>query len=61
MSIVILHCWYDFEDGYYREDGTWDPEWVPGHTCMLLDGHDGPHEPTSDRNIGVTLAGEASR
>lgn len=34
-------CWFDFEDG--------------DHTCMLPDGHDGSHKPTSDDNILVSL------
>lgn len=39
---MALHCWFDFEDG---------------HTCMLEDGHDGPHEPTADDEIVVTFVG----
>ncbi len=35
-----LNCWFDFGDG---------------HTCMLLDGHDGPHEPTSDSDILISF------
>ena len=35
-----LHCWFDSEDG---------------HTCMLSDGHDGPHEPTSDSDIIISI------
>ena len=35
-----LHCWHDFENG---------------HTCMLPDGHIGPHEPTPDRDILIQL------
>lgn len=35
------YCWYDFENG---------------HTCMLPDEHDGPHEPTPDSDILISLA-----
>ena len=38
---MTLHCWFDFEDG---------------HTCMLIDEHDGPHEPTPDSDILISLA-----
>lgn len=35
-------CWFiNFEDA--------------DHTCMLPDGHDGPHRPTSDDDILVSL------
>ena len=36
-----LHCWFDFGDS---------------RTCVLLDEHDGPHEPTPDNDILITLA-----
>ncbi len=36
-----LHCWHYFEDGR--------------HTCMLLLGHDGPHESTPDKDILVSI------
>jgi hypothetical protein len=35
-----MHCW---------EDGD-------GSTCLLPDGHDGPHEFTDDADITVTFA-----
>ena len=35
----MSYCWFDFGD----------------HTCMLADGHDGPHEPTSDDDILISL------
>lgn len=34
-------CWFGFDDGE--------------HTCLLLDGHDGPHEPTPDDEIVVSV------
>lgn len=40
-----LHCWHDFGDA----------------TCMLVDGHDGDHEPTPDNEIVVTFTGESEK
>ncbi len=36
-----LRCWFDFQDS---------------HTCMLPNDHDGPHEPTPDKDIIIRLA-----
>lgn len=44
----VVHCW---ADGPRRET----PERFVGSTCMLWDGHDGPHEWTPDDEIGVTF------
>lgn len=41
-----VHCW---EGGPDTEDGC-------PTTCMLLDGHEGPHEFTRDDQIGITFA-----
>ena len=38
--MLDLDCWFDFGDG---------------HTCMLPDEHDGPHEPTADSEIIIRL------
>jgi len=46
MNEPILHCW---------EDGPRDERDV-GSTCMLPDGHDGPHEWTPDDEITVRFA-----
>lgn len=40
MTARVLHCW---------EDGG-------GSTCMLLDGHEEPHEFTPDSEIYVRVA-----
>lgn len=45
------HCWFDFWADI--EDGDTS---LPGHTCMLPDGHDGPHEPTPDKEILISFA-----
>jgi hypothetical protein len=58
-----LHCWKDhgeyLEETYgYDSDEyriTWSPNWHSG-TCMLPDGHEGPHDFTDDREIGITFA-----
>jgi len=54
----MRHCWFDFgfeyEDADYFDDG----QRLVGHTCMLPDGHDGPHEPTSDDEITISFVGD---
>jgi hypothetical protein len=42
----IIHCW---EDGPQEADGC-------GTTCMLMDGHEGPHQFIRDDEIGVRFA-----
>ena len=42
----VRHCW---ENGPTTEDGC-------GTTCMLLLGHDGPHEWTRDDRIVISFA-----
>ena len=46
----IVHCW---EDGPRTDDDC-------GTTCMLLDGHEGPHEWTRDDQVSVRFEGEPS-
>jgi hypothetical protein len=46
-----VKCWFDFDDAEW-ETGT------PGHTCMLPDGHEGPHEPTPDDQIIISFVGD---
>jgi hypothetical protein len=41
-----VHCW---------ESGPEDPEDGCATTCMLLEGHEGPHEWTRDSNIIVSF------
>jgi len=41
-----VHCW---EDGPQTEDGC-------STTCMLIGGHEGPHEWTRDDQIGISFA-----
>jgi hypothetical protein len=48
----VVHCW---EDGPRTEDDC-------GTTCMLLNGHSGPHKWTRDDQIGIKFAdGENAR
>jgi hypothetical protein len=42
----VLHCWEDLRN----VTDNWD---LPNATCMLPDGHDGPHEWTPDSDIRV--------
>ena len=37
----MSYCWFEPKGGY---------------TCMLPEGHDGPHKPTSDDDILISLA-----
>jgi hypothetical protein len=48
----MRHCWFDFESSEYLQ--------MPGHTCMLPDGHDGPHEPTPDAEIMIGFAEDSA-
>jgi len=52
-----LHCWAGREevDEEWRRTVYLVHDEVPGMTCMLEAGHAGPHEWTSDRDIGVTF------
>lgn len=69
-----LHCWMDEREHLEEVHGwgtdayweawrkTWseDGEKSLSATCMLLDGHDGPHDFTPDSNIGVFFANPAN-
>jgi hypothetical protein len=46
MAERIVHCW---EDGPPEADGC-------STTCMLLDGHKGPHKWTRDTDIRLVFA-----
>jgi len=52
-----LHCWKSGLEAAEEAHGFSSDEWAealgePG-TCMLLDGHDGPHEWTPDSRIEI--------
>lgn len=56
-TAATLHCWADRSDA----DPSWD-RWADpdkSFTCMLPDGHDGPHRWTDDNHIGVEFAAPA--
>jgi hypothetical protein len=55
----MKHCWQDYQSTL--EPGT--DEWAKADgemskTCMLEDGHSGPHEWTDDDQITVTFRRE---
>ncbi len=49
---MMPHCW---EDSW--GDKIYGPE--PRSSCLLPDGHDGPHEWTADSEIIIQFAEEA--
>jgi hypothetical protein len=60
---VAAHCWAGKSDYYEALYGFMSPEhaavyFEDGSTCLLDDGHDGPHEWTPDNAIGITFAEE---
>ena len=48
---MTLHCWEYATD--FDDDGT-----MNGLTCLLPDGHEGPHEFTPDDEITVRFVGD---
>lgn len=65
MSNRVLHCWEDRAFYYKQLFGFHSDEHIrasyvdPSATCMLEAGHSGPHEWTSDDQIGVKFAEES--
>jgi hypothetical protein len=60
----MVHCWKDEREHIEETYGIGSAEWCasfdgPGGTCMLPDGHDGPHQFTPDDAIVVEI-GEAN-
>ena len=55
----MIHCWADKLEIVTEEYGIGSDEWaeaiVNGSTCLLEDGHPGPHEWTPDETIMVTF------
>lgn len=63
MSARVLHCWKDRLAWIEDVHGHGSDEWCaaydkPSATCMLEDGHDGPHEFMPDSDIAVSFAPE---
>ena len=57
---MTVHCWKDQLEDAEERFGVGSDEWAaaydsPGGTCMLSDGHDGPHEFTSDDRVVVSF------
>ncbi len=49
-----VHCWADYRDSLPFGSDAWVESFNTGNaTCMLEDGHHGPHEWTPDEEIGV--------
>lgn len=56
----MLHCWKDQREHIEETYGVGSDEWCasfdgPGGTCMLEDGHPGPHQFTDDDEICVAF------
>ena len=55
----MLHCWAGESDQYEIGSDEWVKIVARGDgTCMLLDGHEGPHVFTPDSEIEVRFIGE---
>jgi hypothetical protein len=53
------HCWADYAASLEVGSDAWVRYWSGedgGATCILEDGHDGPHEWTPDGEISVEFA-----
>jgi len=48
---VILHCWAGKADQYEIGADEWAEAMAHPATCLLPDGHDGPHDWTPDEEI----------
>lgn len=61
----MTHCWKDKREWIEEEHGSLSPEMMADlfqntATCMLEDGHAGPHEWTPDNDITITFAQSAA-
>ena len=62
----VLHCWTDEREHAEEVHGRLSPQWAEvwfrdvSGTCMLPQGHDGPHQFTPDDQIGVTFAPDSA-
>lgn len=65
------HCWQGRNDWLYDHDMNaycehvaahyFDKGCLPDSTCLLPDGHDGPHEWTDDHDVKVTFQIEKAK
>lgn len=55
----VAHCWADQREHMEALYGWRSAEYqdCPGGTCLLPDGHDGPHAWTPDSEIAIRFAG----
>jgi len=56
----MTHCWKDYREHIEETCGVGSDAWNAsfdrsGGTCMLPEGHDGPHEFTADDQIMVVV------
>lgn len=54
----VTHCWEDYKSFVSDQFGIGSREWCEAHqkgdaTCLLPEGHEGPHEWTPDDQITV--------
>ena len=48
-----VHCWKDYREYVDEKSKGCTTFTGPSMTCMLMDGHEGPHEWTPDSDITV--------
>lgn len=60
----VVHCWRGRREDIEERVGYLSDEYIaeaadpkPDGTCLLLDGHDGPHAFTPDSEITVRFSG----
>ena len=59
MADTILHCWHGENDDNEISSDGWIEIFVRGEgTCLLPDGHDGPHIYTPDDEFTIVFATE---
>jgi len=51
-----IHCWADKASQYEIGTEEWVDAVVNSATCLLPDGHDGPHEWTPDEEFEIEFA-----
>ena len=52
----MSHCWADYHEQFPFGSHEWAEHYLDtSATCLLQEGHDGPHEWTPDDQIVVTF------
>lgn len=52
----MLHCWKGNDEDVEFGSEAWAQAFLEPATCMLEEGHAGPHEFTPDKAIGIAFA-----